>query len=219
MIWNYIDVSVLPVFLVAVVLICVAPGPDMVYIVATGVAGGRAAAIRASLGITLGVLIYVIAVAAGLGVVVSDYPAVLVAVQIFGCLYLAWMAFTTVRDARATQSQKATLRSDWFRRGLVVNLTNPKVILFIVAFLPQFLGNATNPILQLLMLGLLFQLVGLIIDIAIGWSAGSIRDKVLARPGTRRTMAYASAAAFAALAIVVGIDAVIAITQLGSMFH
>lgn len=206
---GYVDPSVLPVFLGAVVLVCVAPGPDMAYIVATGVAGGRAAATRASLGVTLGVLIYVVAVAAGLGTVVPHHPAVLIALQIFGCLYLTWMAFSTLRHARAPEPDQGTGRADWFRRGLVVNLTNPKVMLFFVAFLPQFLGSATSPTLQLLMLGLLFQLFGLVIDVAIGWSAGSMRDKVLTRTGTRRAMAYTSAAVFVTLAAVVGVDAAI----------
>jgi len=180
----------------------------MAYLVATGISSGRAAAIRGSLGITLGVFIYVVAVSAGLGAIATDYPVVLVVLQVLGCLYLLWLAFITVKHARVELSEKSTQTSGWFRRGLLVNLTNPKVMLFLVAFLPQFLGKASSPTAQFLLLGLMFQFVGLAIDIVIGWSAGAFREKVMARPTVLRTMSYASAATFFCLAVVVGFQAV-----------
>ena len=205
-----VDLSVLPPFLAAVVLICLAPGPDMVYLVGTGIAGGRRAVTRGALGVTLGVLVYAVAVAAGLGAVVADYPVVLAGLQLFGCLYLVWLAITTLREARTVDplDPSSDEQHAWFRRGLVVNLANPKVLLFFLAFLPQFLGSATNATRQLLLLGGLFQLIGLVIDLAIGWSAGTFRDKVLARPGALQIMTYTSAVVFVAMAAFVGIDAV-----------
>lgn len=210
-----VDVSVLPTFFGAVVLICLAPGPDMVYMVGTGVAGGRSAATRAAFGVSLGVVVYAVAVAAGLGAVVSDHPGVLTAIEAFGCLYLLWLAAATFRDARrgpVPGDLIAAEYANWFRRGLVVNLSNPKVLLFFVAFLPQFIGSATSPTLQLLLLGLLFQAVGLAIDLAIGWSAGCFRDKVLARPGALRAMTYTSGSVFVVLAIIVGNEAALTLT-------
>ncbi len=206
-----VDLAVLPAFLAAVVLICIAPGPDMAYVVSTGIAGGRSAVTRGALGVTVGVVIYAVAVAAGLGIVVARFPLVLLALQIFGALYLVYLAWRTYRDAANTQPLDSQHPADthWFRRGLIVNLTNPKVLLFFLAFLPGFLGTAQSPTLQLLLLGVMFQLIGLVIDLAIGWSAGSFRDKVLARPAVLRGMTYTSAAVFLVLALVVGIDAVI----------
>ncbi len=96
----------------------------------------------------------------------------------------------------------------WFRRGLIVNLTNPKVMLFFVAFLPQFLGSASNPFLQLLMLGLIFQVVGLAGDLTVGWTAAVLREKVLARPRAVQAMTFTSAGVFAALALVVTTEAI-----------
>lgn len=158
----------------AVVLICLAPGPDMAYIIGTGIAAGRRAATTAALGVTLGVVVYAVVVAAGLGAVVADHPAVLTGLQAFGSLYLLWLAASAFREARHAHPENNNQASatGWFRRGLVVNLTNPKVMLFFLAFLPQFLGRARSPTLQLLMLGLLFQLIGLAIDVAIR-SAGA----------------------------------------------
>jgi threonine/homoserine/homoserine lactone efflux protein len=212
--YGYVDISVLPLYLAAVVLIDIAPGPDMAYMVGAGIAGGRSAATRAALGVSLGVALFTVAVAAGLGAVVARHPGVLTGLEIFGALYLAWLAYGTFRDARSAASAQTAEdgHDNWFRRGLVVNLTNPKVMLFFVAFLPQFLGHATSLTLQLLMLGLLFQLTGLIIDLAIGWSAGSFRDKVLARPSALKAMTYTSAAVFTALATIIAIEVIRALT-------
>ena len=208
-----VDLGVLPAFLTTAILICLAPGPDMAYLVGTGVAGGRSAATKASLGVTLGVTVYAVVVAAGLGTVVTDHPTVLVALQALGCLYLVRLAAVTFRDARrGAVTAGPAADGDWFRRGLVVNLSNPKVLLFFLAFLPQFLGAATRPVLQLLLLGLLFQAVGLVVDLAIGWSAGSFRDRVLARPAALRALPYTSAGVFLVLAVAVGVEVVRSVT-------
>jgi threonine/homoserine/homoserine lactone efflux protein len=204
---GYIDPTVVPAFLAAAAVLCLAPGPDMIYMVATGIAAGRPAAVRAAMGVAVGVLVYVVAVAAGLGLVVERAPVTLTVLQGFGVAYLAWLGFSTLRDASSSDTF-LTDRTDrnWFRRGVIVNLTNPKVLLFFVAFLPQFLGDASSPALQLLMLGLLFQLVGLLVDLGLGWASGSLRDKVLTRHHVRRTMALTSAAVYGALAAVVAIE-------------
>ena len=205
-----VDLSVLPAFLLAVLLVCLAPGPDMAYVVATGVVAGRAAVTRGALGVTVGVVVYAVAVAGGLGALVGRYPDVLLALQLGGALYLVFLAWRTFREASSGQPLDAQHgdHSNWFRRGLIVNLSNPKVLLFFLAFLPGFLGHADSPTLQLLMLGLLFQGVGLVVDLTVGWSAGTFRDKVLGRPALLRGMTYTSAAVFLVLALVVTADAV-----------
>jgi threonine/homoserine/homoserine lactone efflux protein len=205
---GYVDFAVLPGFLVAVLLICLAPGPDMAYMVATGIAGGKAAATRAALGVTVGVFIYVVAVAAGLGILITRAPLALTVAQAFGSLYLAWLAIQTFRAARRTDfTATSTSRGAWFARGLIVNLTNPKVLLFFVAFLPQFLGTAHNRTLQLLLLGLLFELVGFGGDLAVGWTAGRLRGLLLRRPRIRQGMTVTSAAVYAFLAVIVAGEA------------
>ena len=211
---SYLDVSVLPAYLTAVLLICIAPGPDMAYMVATGIGGGRSAATRAALGVTVGVVVYAVAVAAGLGALVGRHPGVLTLLESFGAVYLGWLAYGTFQDAlhtHANTNDADTASTGWFRRGLIVNLTNPKVLLFFLAFLPQFLGHSHHPSLQLLMLGLLFQAIGLVVDLTIGWTAGGFRDKVLARPGVLRAMTYTSAGVFVVLAVMVSVEAVQAV--------
>jgi threonine/homoserine/homoserine lactone efflux protein len=203
---GYVDLTPLPLFLVAVAVICLAPGPDMIYMIGTGLAGGRSAATRRALGITLGVSVYVLAAAAGLGAAVSRFPEALALVQVLGAGYLAWLAYQTFTGAAAApEAPAASSAGDrrWFRRGVIVDLTNPKILLFFVAFLPQFLGSAPSPTAQLLLLGGLFQAVGLVIDLGVGWAAGSFRARVLARPRLRRRLDVVSGVVFAALATLV----------------
>ena len=161
-----LDVSVLPAFLLAVTVILVTPGPDMAFMVATGIDQGRRAA--------------------------------------DGAGYLAVLAITTWRRAGAPLAEAATV-PNVFRRGFVVNITNPKIALFFVAFLPQFLGTAggsgENPFAQILMLGLLLQLTGLVTDLAIGGAAGLFRDAVLGRPRVRHVLDGAAGTVYAALAV------------------
>ena len=153
-----LDVSVLPAFLLAVTVILVTPGPDMAFMVATGIDQGRRAAVRGALGVTSAMTIWVLVAATGLGVALAQVPAALDAIRLAGAGYLAVLAITTWRRAGAPLAEAATV-PNVFRRGFVVNITNPKIALFFVAFLPQFLGTAggsgENPFAQILMLGLL----------------------------------------------------------------
>lgn len=206
MLLDYIDLAPAPIFLVAVLVICLTPGPDMAYMVGAGLAGGPSAATRAAFGITLGVTVYVAATAFGLSVTLSAFPSALAAIQLIGAGYLGWMAWTTFRSLRDRTPPDRIGTGAWFRRGFVVNLTNPKIMIFFVAFLPQFVGDARSPVLQLVVLGLLLQVVGLAIDLAFGWSAGAMRCHVLDRPARLRALNLVSATVFATLACAIVLD-------------
>src|SRR5664280_3583949 len=97
---GYIDLSPLPAFLAVVGIVLIAPGPDMAYMVAAGLAGGRSAATRAAFGITSGVAVYVVAVAAGLGALVARHTSALIGMQLVGAAYLVWLAFSAVQESR-----------------------------------------------------------------------------------------------------------------------
>jgi threonine/homoserine/homoserine lactone efflux protein len=146
---------------------------------------------------------------------VAAHPAVLIGLQVFGALYLARLAYMTLKDSRQPtgQSEAAQEGANSFRRGLTVNLANPKVGLFFAALLPQFLGSARNPFLQLMLLGVVFQLFGLVTDITAGWTAAALRAKVLARPGAMRTMTLVSGGVLTLLAVLVATDAVRSLTS------
>jgi len=190
----------MPAFVPAVLIILLAPGPDMAFMVAAGAAGGRRAATLAALGVTLGVTVYVIATVAGLGVLLAGSPTALAVIRLVGACYLAYLCFDTVRSA-GSEHREATGGSHVFRRGFIVNVTNPKIALFFIAFLPQFLGDAeAEPAAQLLMLGLTLQVCGFLVDLACGYTAGAMRERVLTRPRARLTLDLSAAAVYGGLA-------------------
>jgi threonine/homoserine/homoserine lactone efflux protein len=196
-----LDVSVLPAFLVAVVVILVTPGPDMAFMIATGIGQGRGAAVRGAFGVTTAMTVWVLIAATGLGVALTQLPSALDAIRLAGAAYLLVLAVTTWRHA-GEEVAEAETAPNVFRRGFLVNITNPKIALFFVAFLPQFLGSTSErPFAQILMLGLLLQLTGLLADLAVGSAAGLFRDVVLRRPTVRRALDGAAGTVYGALAV------------------
>lgn len=207
--YAWVDLGVLPAFVVAVVVLLLAPGPDMAFMVATGLRHGRRGATRAALGITAGVGVYVVLAALGLGVLLAAAPGVAGAIQLGGAAYLAYLAWVTWRSGGSAPETATVRSSDVFRRGFVVNISNPKIMLFFAAFLPRFVGDASeNPVLQLLMLGLIMQTLGLLADLAVGYAAGAIRNRVLRRGGVQALLGRLAAGVYGALAIALLADAV-----------
>ncbi|GAA1888782.1 LysE family translocator [Asanoa iriomotensis] len=206
------DTHLVLAFVAACALISLAPGPDLLFVVANGVAGGRRAGVLAALGMSTGLAIHTVAAAFGLGALISAAPQALTAVRIAGAAFLLYLAVMTWRNSRAELEPTAVPRRSLRRTYLMAtltNLANPKVILFYLAFLPQFIGTGAGawPVTaQLLALGLVFIVIGLAVDGTAGLLAGALAEKVAARPGFRRTMERLSAAVFAGLAARLVVD-------------
>jgi len=198
-----VDTSVLPGFLTAVFLLTLAPGPDNTYIAAVALARGTRAGLESAVGMSLGMIVHVCAAALGLAVLLRSTPEALVVVRLAGAVYLGWLATSTLRSVRGTSPQTRTLDHDRIlRRAVLTNLTNPKVIVFFAAFLPQFTRPGHGPLaLQLLTLGTLFLLVGLFCDSLVGLSSGRLHHVL--GPGARAAQALTVVAGitFAALSI------------------
>lgn len=199
-----VDPTVLPGFLVAVLLICLAPGTDMAFIIATSVDRGSRAGVQSAAGMALGMAVWTIAATLGLGALLHAEPAVFASLRILGALYLLWLGVSTLRSARADPSDQAPSPSAvtyLVGRGMLTNLTNPKILVFFVAFLPQFVHNSrSGASVQLLTLGGLFLLVGLGVDTVIALAAGRLRTML--HPGGRTATALnvAAGATFCVLA-------------------
>lgn len=206
-----VDSAVLPGFLAAIVLVTLAPGPDNAYIAAVAIDRGARAGVLSAVGMALGMLVHVTAAALGLAALLRSSPAALDAVRLGGATYLAWLAVITLRSAKRPGLTGRTPSPDRqvLGRAVLTNLTNPKVILFFAAFLPQFIRPGHGPTaLQLLTLGGIFLLVGLVIDSVIGLSAGKLGDALA--PGGRAACALSTVAAltFATLAALLVLEAV-----------
>lgn len=199
-----LDLSVLPAFLVVILVFLAPPGPDMVFMLGVGLQAGRGAAVRAILGIGAGMSVYAAAVVVGLGSVVEDHPSVLTAVQVGGGLYLLWLAITTVRHARAGAAATAgSTTGRWFVRGLLVSLSNPKVILFFLAVLPRFVGEAQHVQAQLAMLGAVNVATEVTLYGAIGVCASALHGRFANRSGAQAVLSHLAAAVYLGLALLI----------------
>ncbi|CAA9442206.1 MAG: hypothetical protein AVDCRST_MAG66-4421 [uncultured Pseudonocardia sp.] len=196
-----LDLTVLPGYIAVILLFLGPPGPDMAYMVAVGLEGGRRAALKAILGIATGMSVYAAAVVVGLARIAESYPAVLNAVRVFGAVYLLWLAYQTMRNARRAISGHSNIEAGrWYLRGMFVSLTNPKIILFFLAVLPQFIGSAGNPALQMAMLGAIDILMEIVLYGAIGILAGSFHARFTGATKGTAVLNYIASAVYFVLA-------------------
>ncbi len=174
------DPWVITTFVGASIVLYLTPGADMMFVIASGVKGGPKAGVAATAGIILGVLCHVALAAAGLAVLIATSPAALDVIRYAGAVYLAWLAWHSWRAEVQPDDRKG--RADlWraFRRGFVTNILNAKVILFILAFLPQFIRPEVGPEWhQIALLGGILAIGGFISDALIGVFAGLAADRV-----------------------------------------
>jgi len=153
------------VFLVAALLLNLTPGTDTMYIVSRSIAQGRAAGIYSALGITGGIMVHTFLAAFGLSLILVQSSLIFNVIKIIGALYLAYLGIQMIR-AKKSENEHQTLANasnkKIFLQGLITNVTNPKVALFFLAFLPQFIQTGSgemNPV-PFLILGLTFTLTG-----------------------------------------------------------
>lgn len=194
-------------FVAATALLSLVPGPDLMFIIANGVTGGRRVGIVAALGVSTGLAVHSVAAAFGLGLLLQSAPEALRVVRIVGAVVLLYLAVTTWRSSRAGVAPVAAVPRRSLRRtyllATLTNLANPKVILFYLAFVPQFVtsGPGALPVAaQMLVLGLVFIVVGLSVDGTAGLLSGTLSERLAARPGVRRVLDRACAGIFTALA-------------------
>jgi threonine/homoserine/homoserine lactone efflux protein len=179
------DISVLPVFLAASLVLLVTPGPDVAFIVATGVSEGRRPALWASAGISLAMFAHSVFAAAGVAAIVATSPVAFDVIRFGGAAYLIFLAYKSFRSKPFVAGSQFTARSpvENFRRGFLTNLLNPKAILFSGAFLPQFASPTFGPIFQQIVgLGALLALLGLLFQAALSIASGSFGHWLLSSP-------------------------------------
>jgi len=193
------DPVTIATFLGAALLLYLTPGVDMMFTLASGMAGGPKAGLAAAVGISLGVLVHVMLAAAGLAALLLSVPGAYSLIRYVGAGYLAVLAWQSWRVSGELSSEKG--RGDvWraFRRGFLTNILNPKVALFVLAFLPQFTDPKIGPIWQqILWLGGFLAIGGLLSDGAYGVFAGVMAERM--RRSARR-MHRVAAVVFGGLA-------------------
>ena len=193
-----VDPLTLLAFVPAALALNLTPGADMLFCLGQGMRFGPRASVAASAGVALGGMVHVTLAGLGLGAVVAALPWAFDVIRWIGVGYLLWLAVQTWRSS-GTAATPVPAPKSAFRSGLIVNLTNPKVILFVLAFIPQFIVPDAGPVIvQFLVFGGVIGLGGLIINGMAGVWAGSLGQR-FARGS--RLLDYLTAGIFTALAL------------------
>lgn len=168
------------------VLLALSPGPDNLFVLTQSMLWGRSAGLWVVLGLCTGVLGHTLAVSVGLAAVFAASEAAFLAVKLAGAAYLLYLAWGALRSGAATGEQARPPRQtggQLYRRGIIMSLTNPKVTIFFLAFLPQFASPARGPIgIQMLMLGGLFMLAALLVFSAVALFSGAVGERLRRSP-------------------------------------
>ena len=197
---------------VAWVLI-ITPGPDMLYVISRGVTQGRRAGMLSALGVICGILVHTTAAAFGLTLILQTSASAFLIVKTLGAIYLIYLGVKSWRD-KSTFSVQTSAPSLSFQRvfwqGVLSNVLNPKVAIFFLAFLPQFVDKGSGNVpFQMVMLGLTFACFGLCFLLVIGYSSGKIGRLLTRRPQ------YAEFLQRLAGGILIGLGIRLALTERG----
>lgn len=209
-----LDYSVLPAFVVSALVIILSPGADTFLLLRSTLRGGVKDGFLTMLGIYVGIATLSLLLISGVGIVIARAPGALFGLKLLGALYLLYLAIQSLRagiklvvrhkagtftniDIDASSSSR---KAGPFVLGYLTNVTNPKVLIFFLAFFPQFLGESSNAALQLAFLCLVFVVVSAMWLIALIYSASAMR-KVMTTTGFTIAMEFVVAGVFAVLAI------------------
>jgi threonine/homoserine/homoserine lactone efflux protein len=198
-------------FIATAILLIITPGQDTFFILGRSLSGGRQAGIAAALGISTGTVVHTILAALGLSALLATSPSAFMAVKFAGAAYLIYIGVRALLskggglpgDGAATGSE-TTVRVHWpaFRQGVLTNLLNPKVALFFLALLPQFIeAGSPDKVAAFLALGLSFVTLGVIWCVMLAVAAAKLRGVFLRRPSVATLLNRIAGAVFIALGI------------------
>ena len=190
-------------FLITSLVVVLIPGTGVIYTVSTGLVQGRGASVYAALGCTAGIVPHLLATTMGLAAVMHTSALAFEVLKYAGVAYLFYVAYAMWRDKSAFAVEGGVSRTS--SSGLVIkafllNILNPKLTIFFLAFLPQFIEpGASRPLLQLLVLSGVFMAMTFVVFVVYGFVAHAFRNHVIESPRVQRWLRYSFAAAFAGL--------------------
>ena len=193
-------------FIATAIILVITPGQDTFFILGRSLSGGRASGIAAALGISTGTVIHTFAAALGLSALLATSPQAFFAVKFAGAAYLIYIGVRALLTRANGLPGEATAGEDgrWsaFRQGIVTNLLNPKVALFFLALMPQFIEAAsTQKVAAFLALGLSFVTLGVIWCVVLAIAAAKLRGAFLRRPSMANVLNKVAGAMFIGLGL------------------
>ena len=190
-------------FLITSFVVVVSPGTGVLYTLATGLSRGSRASVVAAFGCTIGIVPHMAAAIMGLAALLHTSALAFQAFKYLGVAYLLYMAWNTLseRGALSVEKEVGTRSAAQVTvEAILINILNPKLSIFFLAFLPQFVSaDEANPLSSMLGLSAVFMLMTFVVFVGYGLFAASIRDHVISRPKVLTWMRRAFAGAFAAL--------------------
>ncbi|MGM7701437.1 LysE family translocator [Pseudalkalibacillus sp. Hm43] len=179
------DINTISYFILASVLLTITPGPDFMFVFAQSVSHGKKAGIATGLGLCTGLIGHTLAAAIGISAILYQSSLAFNLIKFIGAIYLLYLAIQAFRENAQPEQQKVkqyTL-SALYRKGIFMNILNPKVSIFFLAFLPQFVSVKSGAVpLQMTILGVLFIVQALIIFTVLSISAGTVGEKLWGNP-------------------------------------
>ena len=174
-------------FLAASVLLTLLPGPDILFVVAQSITSGWRSGVAVAVGLCSGLIIHTSAVALGVAALLVKFPVALTGVKIFGALYLAYLAYMSWGEKGLSLAKLDGKQgyAKLVKVGFVMNVLNPKVLLFFLAFLPQFIVKGTSMPFQVFVLGGIFFVQALLIFSVVAYFAGLLNRFVEQSPVSR----------------------------------
>jgi len=182
------DTQTILLFLIATLAINLSPGPSILYVTSVAVSYGLRAAIASVLGMSVGIFVHVFAAVVGISTLVATSATAFMVLKYIGAAYLVFLGLRLLLTSSATEENELHGPSTQsipklFWRGVLVDLLNPKIALFFLAFLPQFAGSNDGAYVRVFGLGCVFILVGGIVNGCIAWAA--VKGVRIAKPRCR----------------------------------
>jgi threonine/homoserine/homoserine lactone efflux protein len=192
-------------FLITSLIVVLIPGTGVVFTVSTGLVLGKRASIFAALGCTAGIVPHLLATVLGLAAILHMSAVAFQLLKFAGAAYLLYLAYATWRDKETLTVDKAPTTASagsLVIRAFLLNILNPKLSIFFLAFLPQFVAqDAASPLLQLLTLSGIFMLMTFVVFVIYGLLANGFRNVVINSPRVQSWLRRSFAAAFAGLGL------------------
>jgi threonine/homoserine/homoserine lactone efflux protein len=201
-----VELPGLGLYVAASLALIATPGQDMLYVVSRSLAQGRVAGVCSALGVCVGILVHTALAAIGVGAVLRASEGLFLAVKLGGAAYLVYlgarMLVAPVPAQAARSSAPRASRPTLVWQGILSNVSNPKIVLFFVAFLPQFVDRASpHPTRDLVFLGVLYAALALPVKGAVALAAGSFSERVVRSSGALQWMNRAGGAVLIALGV------------------
>lgn len=194
-------------FFTASLLLAVAPGPDILFVLTQSLTNGRKAGLWVAFGNVAGLVFHTAAVAAGLGVLIANSPTAYNTLKYIGASYLIYLGIKAIRKGGGAGLESGhavdeVSTGDLFVRGAIVSITNPHVTVLFLAFLPQFIEPARGMVpLQVVSLGVIFMVAAMMVFSAVAMASALVRQKIVETPSLFKNIDRVAGVVFIGLGI------------------